>query len=644
MDSAHAASTLQPAPRLDARPGFRADIEGLRALAVLPILFNHLQVKGFAGGFIGVDIFFVISGFLITGILQRDLGDGRYSIAGFYRRRILRILPALLVMLVAVTGVSFLAMAPNELAGFARSALATAAFASNIYFYADTGYFTLDALNRPLLHTWSLAVEEQFYILWPIILAACVRWKPGSLKPVVAGICLVSLLLSVWMVDVDMSAAFYLIPFRAWELAIGGMLALILPQIAWPRHIRSLIGVAALGVLLYCIHEYREPIRFPGLNALLPCLATAALILAGPDALAGRLLAFSPVRFFGRISYSLYLWHWPVIVFGRLWFFLPQTPAVIAGELALSILLGWLSCQLIEGPASRRLGQLRLRTLLIGTGGAMAAAGAAMALIVFAHGFPGRFAADRVAMARILDSDGEAAYRRGSCFAVEANDRFDHRCLDRQGAGPTLVLVGDSMAAHYWPGLDRVASDRYDIRQATMIGCRPLLYPAGDTRRCARFFREILGSWSTQHRPDAIVLSGYWVKADLPLLEHTLAGLRQRGQKVILLGPMPTYDAPLPRLLFFAPRGQEAAFVTRHLTPGIASMDATMQEIAARTGAGFISPYRLLCPQGQCRIRAAGAAPMQFDRSHLTATGSAEVIRLMMPALTMAAPPSASSD
>ena len=207
--------------------GFRPDIEGLRALAVLPILLNHALVRGFAGGFVGVDVFFVISGYLITLILMRDLQSGAFSIKGFYRRRILRILPALFVMLGVVTAAGFVWLTPNEFTHLAKSALATTFFVSNLLLYSDTGYFTAAAATLPLLHTWSLAIEEQFYIFWPIVLLLAVRFGARMTLAAVVGICLLSLAASQWMVVRDPSAAFYLIPFRTWELGLGGVLAIL---------------------------------------------------------------------------------------------------------------------------------------------------------------------------------------------------------------------------------------------------------------------------------------------------------------------------------------------------------------------------------------------------------------------------------
>lgn len=630
-----AATAVPSAHGASGQRAFRTDIEGLRALAILPILFNHAHVKGFAGGFVGVDVFFVISGFLITGILQRDILAGTYSISGFYRRRVLRIFPALLVALAATTLMAVVAMTPNELVKYAKSALATLFFVSNMYFYSDTGYFAQEAAVRPLLHTWSLAIEEQFYIFWPLIMAACAKFSPSRLRAVVLIIAAVSFALSVYMVGHDMSRAFYLIPFRAWELALGGILALWRGGIRLSLLWRNLIGLAGAAGLLYSIHFYREPIAFPGLNAALPCFCTAALIFAGQDSLVGRILSLAPLRFLGRISYSLYLWHWPIIVYARLWLFLPATMLVIAAEIVLSVIAGWMSYRFVEQPASKRLSLTPVQRLLAGTFVTMLASGAAFAAVVASDGFPGRFSPAQRQIAAVLDRDEQAGYRRGTCFILDAEDQFDPRCLEKNGSGPTIALVGDSLAAHYWPGMEAYAAKRFDLRQATMIGCRPMLYPESDKRACARFFDDVLGNWTAKTRPDALLLSGRWTQDDLPELEGTLAELHKRGQRVIVLGPVPRYDSDLPRLLFFDPDGSDT--LARHsIDHDIWSIDSSMRKISEAHGAAYISPLAALCPQRHCRVYAKGKVPLQFDSAHFTAEGSREGVSLLLPEIMRA--------
>lgn len=613
---------------------FRPDIEGLRALAVVPILFNHALVPGFHGGFIGVDIFFVISGYLITGILMRDMGRGEYSLAGFYRRRALRILPALFVMMLATFLVGYFAMTPNEFVGLARSAMATTFFVSNVHFFLDTGYFTSAAAHMPLLHTWSLAVEEQFYIFWPLLLAALIGAGRRRLFHVIVALSVLSLLASVWMVGRNAPAAFYLIPFRAWELGLGGILAVAqvepgrlgaIPE-RYARPLRNLLALGGLAVILYCVHNYRQPIVFPGLTALPPTLATVAIIAAGPGTLVNRALSLWPARFVGRISYSLYLWHWPVIVFAQLWFFLSPTPWTIAGELALSIALAILSYELLETRLRDWLARSSTRTVLARAGVAIAALAVICLVILRANGFENRFDPGRLAIARVLDRDEEATYRRGTCFVVEAGDRFDpETCLPAKAARPSLLLTGDSVAAHYWPGLSAVAGD-FGLMQATMVGCRPTV-TKDPAIPCEVFFNDILEDWVPGHTPDVVMLAGNWLASDAEPLRATLERLGARKENVVVIGPMPRYESALPRLMFFSGKTDLAA---ASLQKDVWAVDRSIGDVARAAGVRYISPLELLCEENSCVTFAAPGIPLQFDYVHLTREGSEFVARRIM--------------
>jgi peptidoglycan/LPS O-acetylase OafA/YrhL len=613
---------------------FRADIEGLRALAILPILANHAGIPGFAGGFVGVDIFFVISGYLITRIIMRDVAADRYSLVEFYRRRAIRIFPALFVLLPVVTIVALLAMAPAELVTFSRSVIATTFFASNFHFLADTGYFTPAAATRPLLHTWSLAIEEQFYIFWPLILTFALGRTRAPRWGVVWAIVAASFAASIWMTRVDMAIAFYQLPFRAWELGVGGLLsALPLARLNRPiREAMSALGLAAIG---YATHFYREPLVFPGLAAALPCLGAAAIIAAGPQPIVNRLLALAPARFFGRISYSLYLWHWPVIVFSGLWLFLPATGTTIAAEVAISILLGWLSYELVEKMGRTWLAAMSRRTLFLTCAAVMIATGAVALALIGTKGLPGRFTAQQRAFDGVLDRNDQQAYRQGRCFMVEPLDRFDEQgCLSGAPLRPQALLIGDSLAAHWWPGLSQ-ANLPFSVLQATMIGCKPGLYAPDDKRPCAQFFNRMFGEWLPRHKVQAVILAGRWRVEDLPLLDATLTRLQAQGQHAVVIGAVPIYRFALPRLMFFNSAANDPGAMARANLDRDASfaVDREVARVAARHHAPFISPLDALCPKGECRVLAAPGVPMQFDDAHFTVEGSRVAAEAIKPAL-----------
>src|SRR3954452_19718161 len=303
---------------------YRPDIDGLRAIAVMLVVNFHAFPEAMPGGFIGVGIFFVISGFLITGILTRDLDSARFSLLHFYERRIRRIFPALLVMLVAVLGLGFFWLLPGPYARLGADVLASAAFTANIALLLQSGYFDVESAKQPLLHMWSLGTEEQFYLVWPPILMLAARFRIRALG-VTAAIGLASFVLNVVLIGENPVATFYLPFTRAWELLAGGALACAWDRI--PQHQSAANWRAGAGIVLIVIAAaLLDPHRaFPGWWAVLP-VAGGVLLLSAPSAWGVRhLLASPPMVRIGLISYPLYLWHWPLLAFAAIIKFAPLT-------------------------------------------------------------------------------------------------------------------------------------------------------------------------------------------------------------------------------------------------------------------------------------------------------------------------------
>jgi peptidoglycan/LPS O-acetylase OafA/YrhL len=330
---------------------YRPEIDGLRTIAVLPVLLFHAHVAGFSGGFLGVDVFFVISGFLITSILLSDLKEGRYCLRTFYERRARRILPALVFMILCVTPVAWLFLLPLDLADFGRSIAATMGFASNILFWRESGYFDTAAEFKPLLHTWSLAVEEQYYIFFPPLLALLFARSRRMLWILLALCALLSLALAQIGSGISASASFYLFPTRAWELLVGALAALAvfderLQLTGAPAQGLSLLGLAAI---LSSIVLLDKSVPFPGVYALPATLGTVLVLLfARPGTWVQRVLAFRPIVALGLISYSTYLWHQPLIALYRYRFPEYEAGTVLIALLALP--LAWLSWRFVEAP------------------------------------------------------------------------------------------------------------------------------------------------------------------------------------------------------------------------------------------------------------------------------------------------------
>lgn len=431
-------------------------------MAVLPVVFYHAGL-GAPGGFIGVDVFFVISGFLITSILIHEMRADDFSVMAFYERRVRRLFPALFAVLALTTLSALLIMTPFDLLDYAGALAATTLFVANIWFFRETGYFTEAAELQPLLHMWSLGVEEQFYIIFPLLLLLMLRHLSSKLA--VLFIILLSLA-SFWAADVALAqnqeAAFYLVHFRAWELLLGSLLAFLLTDgwnprrrlSPWFAEALSLIGLAAI---LLPIFTYGSETAFPGTKALPPCLGAAMLIWVGKgsNTIASSALSSPPMVFVGKLSYSLYLWHWPVI--SLTYYALgPLTPGVGAACVAASFVLSYLTWRLIEAPVrdSRRFGR---RSVLVGSGAAIALTISVSAAVSALDGLPGRMDPSFLALA----DSANFHHDRRDCHRVTPERVIEGDVCVRgaENVKPSFVLVGDSHADAFSPAIFAAASD-----------------------------------------------------------------------------------------------------------------------------------------------------------------------------------------
>ena len=437
------------------KPAYRPDIDGLRAIAVGLVLLFHAGVPGITGGYVVVDVFFVISGYLITGILLRETADGSYSLARFYERRIRRIFPALLAVLAATTLVGFYVMTPGQMMDYGRSLVATILFVSNMYLGMTANYFAPDAESQALLHTWSLAVEEQFYIFFPLLLAVLARYRPRWIAPAVWLCAGLSFAACVALTQLRPTAAFYLAPTRAWELFAGSLLAIHAPGRSAPRLAQGL-GLGGLALLAAAAFGFGHETPFPGAAAAVPVLGAVALILAGSlgGGTATQLLSSAPMRAIGLISYSLYLWHWPVIVLLRFWSIGPVTPWQMAAAMAATVLLAFLSWKYVEQPfrhAGRGAGRLRYPVLWAGAG-SMAAVLAVAAGLILGQGLPARFNAQELAMLK-GESEGESLSHCAPRPEIGA-PKIPVCDIGASGAPKSLLVWGDSHALALRPALD----------------------------------------------------------------------------------------------------------------------------------------------------------------------------------------------
>jgi peptidoglycan/LPS O-acetylase OafA/YrhL len=616
-------------------PSYRRDIDGLRGIAVLLVLAFHLGTSKCSGGFIGVDVFFVISGYLISSIILSEISASRFSLLSFYERRIRRIAPALFVMMLVTSLLAYKFFLPAELEQFAKSLLASTFSISNLYFFHQSGYFEGPAAMKPLLHTWSLAVEEQFYIFLPLFLIAVRRFFPDRQRMLILSVAIASFCVSVWGAFHDPSRTFYLAHSRAWELLLGTLITLdMFPRFSnaiW----RNAASMAGLSSILLAAVIYDRTTPFPGAAALVPCLGAALIIAAGRSgpSIVSRLLSLSPIVFVGMISYSLYLWHWPMIVFQGVSGILVQGIWPKAAKfvvLAASLLLATLSWKFVEQPFRDRRFTFS-RPVLFRIAAACAVAFLVLGASALAtRGFPSRFPPEAVRVATFLENADpltESEYRVGTCFLTSRNPQssFDPSVCLRQDPGKrNELLIGDSHAAQLWHGLSSVFTD-INLMQATASGCKPTLdQPLGADKRCRLMMDYVFHDYLQSHHVDALLIAARWDGSDLPRLERTVDWLKHQGITIVLFGPTVQYDSALPRLLALAIQKNDPRLPADHRVPYYERLDQEMSQLAERRlQVRYISYFKLLCQRGSCLEYAAEGVPLQSDYGHLTGGGSA---------------------
>lgn len=596
----------------------REDIDGLRAFAVLAVLFNHLGAV--PGGFIGVDVFFVISGFLITRIIYDDLDTGQFSIIDFYARRARRILPAFFLISVLTAIAATIFLLPEELINFGRSLSRSAFFVPNFYFESQAGYFEPAASQLPLLHFWSLGVEEQFYAAFPVIMLTCAIVLRRHYLLVIALLALTSFAAAVWSTSSNPTSAFYRPELRAWELLCGSLLAILGGSA--PTQIAPLLSTGGLSLLGAGAVLYSDATPFPGLAALLPC-AAAVLVIYGQS----RVLGSPPLAWIGRISYSLYLVHWPIIVFFDR--YLPQAPRVgrtVIVSVA-AIALADLSYRFVETPFRKRMLLQKHWQILAGSTLALAGLFAVGFFISRMDGLPWRVSPEIRAISAYLDYPYKPIFRDGSCFLHPDQQPFD---FDRQdcfaaGSGKSALMWGDSLAAHYF-GAIAAALPGIRLGYAGASACAPILDVDVSDRPNCRAFNNMIMDIIRSDPPDLVILSAYWSRFNVVTAElvQTIQVLRDAGSKVIVLGPGPFYDTPVPVLLAQLKMAKSSSnSADAHLLRELRSVDAAMKsQLVSLPGVIYISVLETMCEPDGCPLATSTGVPVHWDSAHLTAEGA----------------------
>lgn len=612
---------------------YRGDIDGLRGIAVLSVLAYHIMPRALPGGFVGVDVFFVISGYLITSIIWSQCKAGTFSFATFYAKRIRRLFPALFAVIFACSTFQYFIGFPQEIYDFGVSSIAAIFYFSNHYFLSKSGYFDDAVESNPLLHTWSLGVEEQFYILFPALLVF-LFYKARDKGVLVLSILLVlSLFLSEILLVSKASSSFYLVVSRFWEFLIGGILSLKSKENAIRRPHMEIIGWIGLGMLVFSFLNYSEHVSFPGLNALVPALGTFLLLYVGQhkDQLITRCLSLSPIRNIGKLSYSLYLWHWPIIVFYKLEF--SPDPSSIERIVLILVCMGvaYLSWRFIEQPFLKL--QIKDNRKLIYISGGVASIFLLFISIYFVYteGIKERFSDKQLAYIEYLNYDADPYLRTDQCFLTSntgSAKSFDERaCLNSDSDRPSVLIIGDSHAAHYHAALSKSFSE-YSISQVSASGCRPLISYAGE-ERCTALMKKTFELYIKKYDFDAIILAGRWERKDFPALKPTVSAISAFTKNVIVLGPIIEYNQALPRLLA-RNMVQSKKVEEAQQYKEIENIDREMAALVGKSEADYISILNTMCPGEKCLVYTTDGVPMQFDSSHLTMEGAMELVSLLI--------------
>lgn len=644
-------------------PGFRADINGLRAWAVVAVILYHFGIPGFGGGFVGVDVFFVISGFLMTNLVVKGLESGTFSLLAFYGARTRRIVPALLVLCLVLLALGYFLLPPLDYKTLAKHALAAIGFFSNIRFNGEAGYFDAVSHEKWLLHTWSLSVEWQFYLLLPVIVLALWRLKPGRMTLIVAfTLCsLVSLAVSVVQTSHSAAGAFFLLPARAWEMTAGGLVFLLgrAPgEAERSGRYLELFGLALFGAGIVL---FDGELAWPGWRALAPVGAALAILAARRRQsvwTANRL-----AQWLGDRAYSLYLWHWPIFV-GLAYFEVHRVAAWIAGGLLLTVLLGDLSCRWVENPARRFLGRIRRGQFAAAlAAGLLPVAGAAVA-VSSRDGFASRF--DPL-IDRVSDEARNKNPRRSQCHVNAGVE--SPGCVF--GEGERVIVLGDSHAESLVTGI-AAAGDHPGVVQWTYSRCPYVLgmkmaersLVGFDGYNCEGFIDWASHQLATKPKSIAVVLAARYAMSAMGLNER--ASPRERPE-VYFSTPVqattPEFLAeyqrhlvetacklaadrtvywvrPIPEIGVNVPRA-----LARRLLRGVredvrlplaeyrrrnAWVWAAQDEAARRCGVKLLDPTAVLCDPDYC-YGSRDLHPLYRDDNHLSEYGNKKLVSVFSP-------------
>ena len=509
---------------------YRPEINGLRSIAVVPVILFHAGFTIFSGGYIGVDVFFVISGFLITNIIISELEQGQFSVIGFYERRARRILPALFLVMLSCIPFAWLWMLPSQLKGFGQSLVAVSVFASNVLFWLQSGYFEAASELKPLLHTWSLAVEEQYYLLFPLLLI--IIWRIGRRRVlyIVIALTIISLLLSEWAAQNKPPANFYLSPTRAWELLAGSICAFL--QFGKDQKRNNILSVLGLTLIVFSIFAFDHNTPFPSVFALAPVVGTSLIIMYGSSGtLVATLLSTKPLVGIGLISYSAYLWHQPLFAFARIRSLNEPSPNLMAGLVIMAMVLAWISWRFVEKPFRDRTRTTNFQIFFGGVSVSIALISVGTVLHLN-NGMPMRFDAE---ILRLLSFESDKGH--DPMQVCNPSDQLPTGgCIFNISKQSRAALWGDSHALALATGLADVLGERgFGLESFTRSGCAPVpgLVRIGNPE-CESHNKLVQKYLLGIESPKLILLSARWaLNLDGNRFDNGEGGV-ESGQTVVL--------------------------------------------------------------------------------------------------------------
>ena len=678
------ASRKEPIERpsnLDELPSssqYRPDIDGLRAVAVIPVLLYHAGIAPFTGGYVGVDIFFVISGYLITAIILEDVGKSRFSILKFYERRIRRIFPALFVVLAVCLFVGSLLLMPADFRRLGATVAAASLSASNLLLVRQTGYFDTGAEVNPLLHTWSLAVEEQFYLVFPLLAAAMLLVGARAFLIALVTLSILSFGWSILHLVRDPSGAFYLPGGRAWELLLGAMIFAGRQFVGAPRWLAELLGITGAGLIFWSVLAYSASTPFPGVYALVPCLGAAFIICSGAwhRTMVARALSLRVFVFIGVISYSLYLWHWPMIGLTKYYLMRDMTSPEALLVLVASGAVALLSWRYIEVPFRRRgvFGEIRPRSLCICATVIMALSIIAGSLAYVSNGWPQRLPDDvsRLAMGAL-----DTAARNSPCNTIAPGKIAAGQACElgsrTASAASSFAVFGDSIGTSLLPAVDAVAAEHGQKGvDLTRGGCYPLAginqrnSPPAHRRSCTAFVNAGLDYIKAHPAITSIIVAGRWSSAaegtrfganmlwnwyitddESPSVSYAenrnvfVRGMTRvvnalAGRKVFVVTSVPEQKVDVPRVAALARylgRDVQLDVDRQEFDRRQRFVISVLTELSEQLGFTVIDLGRSLCTASACAATR-GDVSLYSDDNHLSRYGALSIKHIFEPVFT----------